>query len=173
MCEKLAKLYFNQKKYSKAIEKYNKALEVKELLNENNSTKLINFYSKIEDCYHNLGEYEKSFYYHKKRLKVIENSEALEEHVKLDETVNAYVALAANFYNRAQYEGARYYYDKALEAIETIQVIMPLNAEASTLPKESIGQIYEFMGKAYIQEANYKEAFSYRNPCIITYYCKI
>jgi tetratricopeptide (TPR) repeat protein len=130
----------NQGDYKKAIEYYEKGLEILQKILRPNHPDLATSYNNIGKVYHNMGEYSKALSFYEKALE-IDQKTLPPNHPDL---ATSYNNIGAVYCNMGEYSKALSFYEKALEID---QKTLPSNHPSLATSYNNIGLVYNNMGE--------------------------
>ena len=131
---------YHQGDYKKAVEYFEKALDIDQKTLLPNHRDLAISYSNIGALYMSLGEYPKAFAYYEKVLDIDEKT-LPENHITLAPSYNN---IGLIYKNMGEYSKALLYYEKAFEIW---QKTLPANHPNLSTSYNNIGEVYTNMGE--------------------------
>ena len=137
----------DQGEYEKAIEYYEKALEICHKNPTSNQTDLATTYNNIGSAYYNMEEYSKALSFYEKALEIGQKT-LPPNHPSL---ATSYNNIGLAYYNMKEYSKALSFYEKALEI------------KQKTLPPNhpSLATSYNNIGAVYYNMEEYSKALSF------------
>jgi len=139
----------DQGELSKALEYYEKSLEVKRKTLPANHPSLANSYNNIGLVYYKMGEYSKAFEYYEKDLEIMKKTLPA-NHPSL---ANSYNNIGLVYNSMGEYSKALEYYEKSLEIMKKT---LPANHPSLATSYNNIGLVYNSTGE-YSKALEYYE----------------